>query len=120
MTRSPRRRFAYQLAVKLGRANVDAMLRSITARQFMEWEEYARLEPFTELRADYRTASIVKMLYDVNRSKESKTFTLDDFLLKFGQSQVDETPELTRRQNHLSMMKAIALVYSAKKAEDVT
>lgn len=54
--------------MKLGRVNVDAMLRSLTAKQFQEWEEYAGLEPLeTDRRADWRTALIVKQIFDANQ-----------------------------------------------------
>lgn len=82
-------RFAYQMAVRLGRVNVDAMLRSITAKQFAGWVAYARMEPFNELRADYRAASVVAMIANVNRGKGQKAVQLEDVMLKFG----DEKPE---------------------------
>jgi len=56
MKRSPRRRLAHTLALKSGWVNVDAMLRSITVKQWWDWEVYAALEPFDETRADVRTA----------------------------------------------------------------
>lgn len=59
------------------------MLQNMTAKQFAEWEIYARLEPFSELRADYRAASIVQMIANVNRSPKHKAFTVEDFLLRF-------------------------------------
>lgn len=81
----------------------------------MEWEHYARLEPFQEFRADYRAASIVSMLYNVNRTKDSKQYTIEDFVLKFGER--EEQPK-TSRENHITAIKAIALAYSVK-AKDV-
>jgi len=87
------------MAVRLGRVNVDGMLRSLTAKQFMEWEHYARLEPFNELRDDYRAASIVQMIANVNRGKEQKPYALQDVLIKFGEQEEDrpkpvqQTPE---------------------------
>ena len=45
------------------------MLRSLTAKQLLEWEEYARLEPFNaeESHADWRTAAILKHIFDGNQ-----------------------------------------------------
>ena len=60
------------------------MLRSLTAKQFAEWEHYARLEPFSELRQDIRIASIVQMLHNVNVKKGRP---LTDFILKFEQEE---------------------------------
>lgn len=77
-------RFAYQLATRLGILHVERdILRGLTYKEFCGWMNYAALDPFTELRADYRTAHIVKMLYDANRGKKSKALRIEDFLLDF-------------------------------------
>jgi hypothetical protein len=74
--------------VKLGRVNVDAMLRSLTAAQFQEWIEYAKLEPFDETRADYRAAQIAQMILAVNMDrKKHKLPGLNELVLKFEQEQ---------------------------------
>jgi hypothetical protein len=65
------------MAVRLGRVNVDAMLRSLTAKQFMEWQAYARLEPFGETRADWRAASISKTLFDLNQKLVDTLFAVN-------------------------------------------
>lgn len=62
------------------------MLRSITGRQLLTWEVYDSLEPFGELRADYRAATIACVIANVNRGKGQKAFTLEDFVLKFGEA----------------------------------
>lgn len=89
--------------------NVDAMLRSLTAKQFAEWEQYAKLEPFNELRADYRTASIVTMLANVNRASKQEPYSLEDFVLKFGQ----EPKKPQTWQEKLAIARAIAMAFSA-------
>lgn len=69
----------------VGTLDVEGLLRKTSARQFFEWQYFAEVEPFTfnrELRADYRTASIVQMIANVNRGKR-KAYSLDEFLLKF-------------------------------------
>lgn len=60
------------------------MLRSITSRQFLELEAHAYLDPFGELRADYRTALIVQTLRNIHRGEDQPAFELEAFLLKFG------------------------------------
>ena len=95
------------MAVRLGRVNVDAMLRSLTAKQFMEWEHYAQLEPFNELRQDYRIASIVTMLANVNRDPKKPAYKLEDFVLKF-----EQVPTKQTWQEKLSIAHAIAVAYS--------
>lgn len=46
------------------------MLRSLTAKQFLEWEEYARLSPLDEgdLHDDWRSAAIMKQIFDTGQS----------------------------------------------------
>lgn len=53
--------------MRLGHANVDALGRSITAKQLLEWEQYASLDPFSEEREDYRTASVVQSVHELTR-----------------------------------------------------
>ncbi len=97
------------MAVQLGRANVEALLRSLTAKQFHDWERYAELEPFGEKRADYRAASICATIANVNRGKGQKAYAVEDFVLKF------EQPESTRQtwQQQLAIANAIALAFNA-------
>lgn len=76
--------------MRLGRSNVDALGRSLTAKQFREWEHYAALEPFNEERQDYRIASIVAMLYNINRGKDVEALDLDGARVKFGEQEKKE------------------------------
>ena len=59
------------------------MLRSLTAKQLQEWLEYAKVEPFDEVRADYRAAQIAQMVLLVNLAKGAKIPTLEELVLKF-------------------------------------
>lgn len=95
-----------------GRVDVDAMLRGITAKQFRDWEIYHELEPFGEIRADYRVAAVVQMLYNVNRGAKQKPLPLEDFLLRF-----DAEPKPKPRQNQFGMMKLLAEAYSQATVE---
>ena len=71
------------------------MLRSMTAKQFIGWWHYFQIDPFGEKRADYRAASIVTMIANVNRDPKQKAqpYQLEDFILKFGQAVRKQTPE---------------------------
>ncbi len=42
---------------------------------------YYRLEPFGPERIDAGLAQICKMLYDINKSKEAKDLSVQDFML---------------------------------------
>ena len=67
---------------------MDAMLRSLTAAQFLEWTYYARLEPFDEVRGDLRAAQIAQMILAVKMDqKKHKLPGLDELVLKFEQEE---------------------------------
>lgn len=91
------------------------MLRSITWTDFVGWLSYSELEPFDERRADYRTASVVTMLANVNRDPKtrSRAYKLEDFLLEF-----DAPIKVRERRQSLelqkSMLVAIANAYAVK------
>ena len=90
----------------MGRVNVDAMLRSLTAAQFQEWLAYASVEPFDEVRGDLRAAQIVQMLLAVNMDqKKHKLPGLDELLLQF--EDVPRKPKQTwQEQKFMAMMLA--------------
>ena len=106
------RRFAYKLALRLGYVNVEAMLRSITSEQFVEWIEYDKLDPFGQWREDYRSAEIVTMLANVNRDAKRKRepFKTTDFLVKFGE-QINDKPKQSW-QDQLNIAKLFASAYN--------
>ena len=85
------------MALLFGRLNVDAMLRSLTAKQFLEWEAFLMLEPWTlesELKADYRAASICQRIYNSQVTKKQDLKDLSHFLLKWDQEEKKEkSPE---------------------------
>ncbi len=103
--------------MKLGVANVDRMLRSLTAKQFAEWRAYAAIDPFEETRQDYRIASIVQMLANVNRDPKRRQtpYELEEMRLKFGERNVQERRQT--RETHIALIKAYVQAFSAK-AED--
>jgi len=93
-----------------GELDVEAMLRRHTAKWFRGWEMYYELEPFGELRADYRAASIVQMLYNINRGKGQKALPLKDFVLKF-----EEEPKRKQSwQEQAAMLRLLAAAYSTE------
>ena len=71
------------------------MLRRMPAKQFLAWQAYASVEPFGQDRADYRAASVVAAIYNVNRDtkKQRKPWPISDFKLQFGD---DEEGEVTK------------------------
>lgn len=104
--------------MKLGRANVDALLRSLTAKQFLEWEMYARLEPFAEIQMDYRFASICQVIANVNRGKDQAPFKLEDFRLRWsdeGREGPVKAPAPWERMKSIAM--AVAMAHSVQALE---
>lgn len=80
--------------MKLGKINVDKMLRRIPAKLFEEWMHYDLLEPFGEIRDDYRAASICTMLANLHRGNR-QAYGYDDFRVRFGSENAKkkQTPE---------------------------
>lgn len=70
------------------------MLRSMTARSFLEHRAYAELEPWDEVRADLRTASLVQTV----RAFAGDKATLSDCLLPFGDEPEPDKPKKDWRE----------------------
>ena len=93
------------------------MLRSLTAKQFTEWETYARMEPFNELRADHRAALIAQTVFNIAVDGKDRR-PLTDFLLSYG----DEEKPAPKRQpveHQIAIAQAIAMAYSVP-AKDIS
>ena len=85
------------------------MLRGLTAKQLWEWEHFADIEPFDERRQDWRVASILSMLANVNRDsdKRPEPFTAEDFMLLFGDAR-----QKTKKSQTWQEQKRIFEVYA--------
>jgi hypothetical protein len=97
--------------VRLGILDIDEVL-GLTAKKFIGWEHYAALEPFDETRSDYRAASIATMIANVNRGKDQRAYTLDDFVLKFGQQKKKQSPD-----DQLLIAKMFAAAFGASEQD---
>jgi hypothetical protein len=66
--------------------NVDAMLRGMSAKQYLEWRRFAEVEPFEEWRSDVRAGAIICALFELqrDRKKKSEPYELDECTPKFG------------------------------------
>jgi hypothetical protein len=95
-----------------GEVNVDALLRRITAKQFMGWEAYFQLEPFGAERDNWHAAGIREMLYHMHVSPQHQR-PLADFRILFGQKKsTEEQPNRQSWQLQKQIMMAVALAYS--------
>ena len=98
------------------------MLRGMTVRQFQEWRAYADLEPFDEIRADLRSADVVRTLLNLfGRKKGARALPLKDCVLQFGgeAEQKKATPQEARAQvlRTMSILMAIHNAPRKKKAD---
>lgn len=75
----PGRRFLFRLALQLGFPHPDHLLRCLDSHQLSEWIVFAGLEPFGDLRADFRAGQIAATLANVHRSKDTEPFQASDF-----------------------------------------
>ncbi len=57
----------------------------MTAQQFLRWQAYEAIEPFSGKAADLRISSVVQALYNINRDtkKKSQPFTLLEIYAHF-------------------------------------
>lgn len=94
--------------MKLGYVDVYEMAKSFTAKQLFEWEAFAQLEPFTELREDYRNAAILHAIYMAAGGK--KKLKVEDFLLKFGEQ---EPPRKKSAQEIWSILELFTKVHNS-------
>lgn len=70
------------------------MLRQMSARLFVEWQAFARLEPFGDDRADFRAAHLGRVIVKAARDPR-RAYQPEEFLLRFPDDP-EQTP--TRRQ----------------------
>lgn len=78
------------------------MLRSMTWKQFLEWQMFETLEPFDETRADYRTAQIVTALLNINRRRGSRAKKIEDVVLLFGDSTKPKKEQSWKEQKNIA------------------
>jgi hypothetical protein len=56
------------------------LLRRVTSIEMSEWYAYYCVDPWGEERADLRQAITTAMIANVNRGKDDKAFTPEDFM----------------------------------------
>lgn len=74
---------------------VAELTERMSERELQEWQLLEQLEPFGEVKEDYRAASICLTLYNVNRTKDSKELSVEDFMVKFERSDQESDDEDT-------------------------
>lgn len=61
--------FAFRLALALGHSRPDALLRSLTAREYAEWQAFYTVDPFGDQRADLRAGIVCATMSNRWRGK---------------------------------------------------
>ena len=76
------------MALALGYANVDAMMREMTAQQFDEWIAFYQLEPFGIMADDAIMAHWKAIYVNAHQKKGKPAIKAEKFLL-FGEKKTD-------------------------------
>ena len=73
------------------------------AREFVQWMDYYKSEPFGPVRDNLHSGELAAMLFNINRKKNQRALSAKDFLLM---SPADRMAQRTNKT--LGTMKAIA------------
>lgn len=98
---------------------VASLRATMSYSEFVEWQGYYQIEPWDELRADWRSGLVAAVLANVNRKKDSKTYKPDDFMPKFTGPK-DDADDWRVMQDRIRLAGAMAgaMNKSKKKTED--
>lgn len=93
----------------MGVYNVDRMLHDMDHKQFIGWQAFYALEPFTPTRADYNSAMIVKALWDINRDpkKHPQPFLVENFRIDWEERSQQEHQRRQQEQEELAQQQLV-------------
>tara|TARA_R110002153_G_scaffold195922_3_gene349238 strand:- start:705 stop:980 length:276 start_codon:yes stop_codon:yes gene_type:complete len=80
-----------RLALKLSNVDVDSMLHTLSAAQFVEWLRFSAIEPFGSRVEQIHLAGLRTQVANYLRKQGSEAFQIGDFLIGY-------TPKLQERQ----------------------
>ena len=80
----------FSLCLALGYSHPDVMLETLTARQYVEWLEYYKRDPWGEQRADLRAGIIACTMSNRWRGKNEEASEPADFMPYTRQEQTAE------------------------------
>lgn len=74
-----------QLAAHFKRPDVDRFLGGITYRQYLDWLAYQLIDPFGDVRADWRIAKVAALIAELKRDRTRRfnPYEPKEFVLKF-------------------------------------
>ena len=83
------------------------MLSKMDSREISEWMAYYSMDPFGEVRADYRMAMLACLTANINRGN-GQPFKVSDFMPEFG----------PKKQQTVQEMKALLMGMAVKHGGD--
>ncbi len=101
------------------------MLKELPYQQFLEWQEFDRIEPIGQKRGDWQVASVCSLLANIaaSRSGSEHRFTTRDFLLEWRDASElakveTETKQAPAPTTAWQQMKFYARMYAAQANAD--
>lgn len=76
----PGRKFALELALALGFANVDGMLAGMSSSQFTEWEAFFSISPYGTRAETLRAGLVAATVANFSPASKKHDFSPADFL----------------------------------------
>lgn len=94
-----------RLAVKLGIHNVDDMLSSMLATDFVEWQRFYALEPFGAKFEEIHLAALRCQLSNYLRAKNQTAAQITDFMMSSVEKVSPRKQSITEAYEMLSRLK---------------
>jgi len=112
--------FLYRLAKEIGWPSATGLGRRISAKTLFEWEAYSQLEPFGELRADYRSAQVAQLIFNTNVAEKDRR-PLSDFVLSWKPAEAKQElpPQKQTVEQQIQAIKIWAEVLSNKNIKEM-
>ena len=90
--------------------NITKLLNNISYNQLLNWIAYDSIEPFSERRADARSAQVTSAIVNFMRALGGKkdVLPLSDFMLEFGKPKPKKSIQTLEQQKATAMMIAVS------------
>lgn len=94
------------------------MLTEMTWSQFVDWQNYANLDPFGEERADLRSGTIAAVIANVNSGKGGRRYKARDFMPEFSSARKEsgDRQPLVDPNKWQSVLRIAKSVFGGKRA----
>lgn len=105
-----------RLCLTLGYPSLRVMWRHMTRAEFLDWWALDQIEPIGDTRSDYQAASICAAMMNglAALARSKKKFSVETFLLKWGEAAEEEKPAGVPWQQ----MKLVARMWAASAKAD--